>query len=199
VLKLFLKSILIVIGVAFGLFCLLLASYGAIRLHGWSQTGRFAPPHYPGLEKFDIITFAAEPLRAFLEIGGSAFIIALSLYGLVIVIFIFWRGLAWLNNLPYVLPLAFVLVFSAMIASVFTGRTDWILPASMLLGCVAFVIDWISLRRKGLPITARLSDMYPVSQQTAPAHPQRSAWVGLATAALLMLLAMMKIIAAFKS
>jgi hypothetical protein len=187
-----------VVGVAFGLFCLLLAYFGAIRLYGWSQTGRFAPPHYPGLEKFDVVTFAAEPLRAFLEIGGSVFVVAIGLLGSMAVILI-WRRSAWLNNLPHVLPLTFFLVFSAAVASVFTRHIDWILPASVLLGSVAVIVDGISLRRKGLPITARLSDAYAVSKQTAPLHSQQSAWVRLAIAALLMLLGIMKFVAALKS
>jgi hypothetical protein len=198
VLKFFLRPVLAVFGVAFGLFCLLLAHFGAIRLYGWSQTGRFAPPHYPGLEKFDVVTFAAEPLRAFLEIGGSFFVVAIGLLGLIAAILI-WRGPAWLNNLPLVLPLAFVLVFSGIVASVFTRHIDWILPASLLLGSVAFIIGGISLRRIGLPITAQLSDAYAVSRQTAPLHSQQSAWVRLAIAALLMLLGIMKFVATLKS
>jgi hypothetical protein len=197
--RLFLKPIFDLIGITFGLVCLLLANHGAIRLYGWSQTGRFAPPRYPELDKFDVITFATDPLRAFFEIGGSAFMVAISLHGLIIVFLIFWRGLSWLSTLPYLLPLTFVLMFSATIASVFTGHIDWLLPASMLLGSVAIVTDSISLRRMGLPLTARLSDAHAASLKTGPAHPQRSAWVGFAVAALLVLLAIMKIVDVLRS
>jgi hypothetical protein len=190
------KLFLIVIGFAFGLFCLLLANHGVIRLYGWSRTGRMAPPDYPGFERYDVISFSAEPLRAFLEVGGSAFLVAISLTGLMLVVLTFWRGPVWWRNLPDLLPVTFVLMFSGAIGGVFTGRADFILPGSLFLGSVAVLFGWIFLRLKGLPITARVSDVVAFTQRNGSARPQRPAWLGFATAALLTLLPIMKLMAA---
>ena len=74
--KLLARLVLIVTGIAFALFCLLLANLAAIRLYGWTQTGRFAPPTYPHLDRYDVITFSTEPLRLALEIGGNLVLFA---------------------------------------------------------------------------------------------------------------------------
>jgi hypothetical protein len=157
--KLLAKFVLIFIGVAFGVFCLFFAILGAIRFHGWIEVGRLAPPHYPGIEKYDVISFSTDPLRAVLEIGGNALLILMTGSGLVLVILMFRRGVEWMHKLPYVLPGIFVIVFWSTVGAVLVGRTDWVLPASFLLGGVAMGMNWMSLRKKGLPITARLSDM----------------------------------------
>jgi hypothetical protein len=78
-------------------------------------------------------------------------------------------GVEWMHKLPYVLPATFVIVFWNTVGAVLVGRTDWVLPASFLLGGVAIGMNWMSLRNKGLPITARLSDMTdtePLNRQT---------------------------------
>jgi hypothetical protein len=200
VLTLFAKFVLIVIGFAFGLFCMFLANIGTIRLYGWSQTGRLAPPHYPGLERYDVISFAAEPLRAVMEIGGNSFLVVISVCGLVAVILTFWRGLAWMRNWPHVLPFALVLVFWATAAAALVGRTDWILPASVVFGSVATGTGLMFLRQKGLAITARVSDVVVISQRNGSAHAQvPGRGLGIAAAALLALLAVMKLMAAFGS
>jgi hypothetical protein len=157
--KLLAKFFLIFIGVAFGVFCLFFAVLGAIRFHGWIEVGRLAPPHYPAIEKYDVISFSADPLRAVLEIGGNALLILMTVSGLVLVTLMFRWGVEWMRKLPYVLPAIFVIVFWSAVGAVLVGRTDWALPASFLLGGVAMGMNWMSLRKKGLPITARLSDI----------------------------------------
>jgi len=196
-LKLFAKMVLVVIGLAFGLFSLFLASVGAVRLHGWSVTGRLAPPNYPGLERFDIISFAAEPLRAAMEIGGNAFLVVINLCGLVALILTLRRGLTWIQNWPASLPLILVVVFWTTVAATVVGRTDWTLPASVLFGAAAVGIDWVILRRRGLSISARVSDVVARSPQTSFGLVQMSGRANVAIAALLALLAMLKVIASF--
>jgi hypothetical protein len=153
------KSLLVAVGIAFALFCLFLAIAGAIRFHGWIEVGRLAPPQYPGIERFDVISFRTDPLRASLEIGGNLFLILMALSGLAFVIQSFRRGMKWMSNLPYVLPLVCVAAFWATVASVLIGRTDWVLPASLLLGSGAFAMNWMTLRKNRLPINARLIDV----------------------------------------
>lgn len=199
-LKLFAQFVLIVIGVAFGLSCLILVYIGTIRLYGWSQTGRLAPPHYPGLERYDVISFAAEPLRAVMEIGGNSFLVAISVCAFLAVILTFWRGLAWMRNWPHVLLFALVVVFWATAAAALVGRTDWILPASVVFGSVATGIGLVFLRQKGLATTARVSDVVVISQRSGSAHAQvPGRGLRIAAAALLALLAIMKLVAAFGS
>jgi hypothetical protein len=165
VLKLLAKLVLWVIGFAFGLLCLFLANIGAIRLYGWSQTGRLAPPHYPGLERFDVVSFAAEPFRATMEIAGNSFLVVISVCGLVAVILTFRRGLDWLRYWRVSFVLAVVLVFWATVAAALVRHTDWIIPASVVLGSVATVFGWIQLRWDGLPIDTRVCDLPPASQR----------------------------------
>ena len=90
-LKLLARAVLILIGAALGLLCLFLAVLGVARLHSWSQTSRMAPPNYPGLERYDVISFAADPLRAAMEIGGNTLLIVIGLCGLAATIMTFWR------------------------------------------------------------------------------------------------------------
>jgi hypothetical protein len=59
-----------------------------------------APPQYPGIEKYDVISFSVDPLRATLELVGNAFLLAMMLLGLVAVIMMFRRGLEWIRNWP---------------------------------------------------------------------------------------------------
>lgn len=199
-LKLFAKLFLILVGLVFGLFCLFLANIGAIRLYGWSQTGRLAPPHYPRIEKYDVISFSADPLRAVLELGGNTFLVVVAMFGLVALILIFWRGLEWMRNWPHVLPLTLCAVFSATASATMVGRTDWILPGSVMLAAVAMGISWMLLWQKGLPISARVSDVPALSQRNGPAHVQaRGFGLRIALSAILVLLAIMKFMAAFRS
>jgi hypothetical protein len=51
-----------------------------------------APPHYPGIERYDVISFSTDPLRAALEIGGNALLILMTVSALFLVILMFWRG-----------------------------------------------------------------------------------------------------------
>jgi hypothetical protein len=51
-----------------------------------------APPHYPGIERYDVIFFSTDPLRAALEIGGNALLILMTVSALFLVILMFWRG-----------------------------------------------------------------------------------------------------------
>lgn len=122
-----------------------------------------APPQYPGIEKYDVISFSVDPLRATLELVGNAFLLAMMLLGLVAVIMMFRRGLEWIRNWPYVLPGSLVLAYWATVATTLVGRDDWIIPASLLLGAVSIGSDWISLRQHGMPFSARVSDMMAAS------------------------------------
>ena len=199
-LKLFVKLFLILAGLLFGLFCLVLANHGAIRLYGWSQTGRLAPPHYPGIARYDVISFDADPLRAALEIAGNAFLVVTAVLGLVAVILIFWRGLAWIQRWPDVLPFTLLAVFWATVSATMVGRTDWIIPTAVLFATLATGIGWMSLRQMGLPISSRVSDVVAVSQRNAFANPQKGGrGVQIATTAGLTLLAIMKLVAVFGS
>ena len=105
------KFVLIFIGVAFGAFCLFFVILGAIRFHGWIAVGRLAPPHYPGIEKYDVISFSTDLLRAALQIGGNALLILMTGSGLVLVILMFRWGVEWMHKLPYVLPAIVVIAF----------------------------------------------------------------------------------------
>jgi hypothetical protein len=51
----------------------------------------------------------------------------------------------------------------ATVAATLVGRDDWIIPASLLLGAVSIGSDWISLRQRGMPLSARVSDMMAAS------------------------------------
>jgi hypothetical protein len=199
-LKLLARAFLITIGFAFGVFCLFLASVGAIRLHGWSETGRLAPPHYPGIEKFDVISFSADPLRAALEIGGNGLLVVVAVSGLVALVFIFRRGLEWMSSWPVVLPLTLYALFLATAAATIVGRTARVLPASLVLGSAAACVGWMCLRQRGLSISARVSELGAVLEQNAPAHVrERGRVLQITGGALLVLLAIMKLMAAFRS
>jgi hypothetical protein len=82
---------------------------------------------------------------------------------LVAVIMMFRRGLDWIRNWPYVLPRSLVIAYWATIAATLVGRDDWIIPASLLLGAVSIDSDWTSLRQRGMPLSARVSDMMAAS------------------------------------
>jgi hypothetical protein len=199
-LKLFVKLFLILAGLLFGLFCLVLANHGAIRLYGWSQTGRLAPPQYPRIARYDVISFGADPLRAALEISGNAFLVVIAVLGFVAVILMFRRGLAWMQHWPDVLPLTLLAVFWATASATMVGHTDWIIPTSVLLAALATGIGWMSLRQMGLPISSRVSDVAAVSQRNAFANPQkRSRGMQIAMTAGIILLAIMKLAAVFGS
>ena len=199
-LKLFVKLFLILAGLLFGLFCLVLANHGAIRLYGWSQTGRLAPPHYPGIARYDVISFDADPLRAALEIAGHAFLVVVAVLGLVAVILMFRRGLAWIHHWPNVLPFTLLAVFWATASATMVGRTDWIIPTSVLFAALAMGVGWMSRRQMGLPISSRVSDVVAVSQRNAFANSQkRGRGLRIATIAGLILLAVMKLVAVFGS
>lgn len=129
--NLFAKLFLTVVGVAFGIYCLFLASLGAIRLHGWTQTGRLVPSHYPRLDRYDVISLNADPLRFVLEIGGNLFLVAMALFGLVAVILTFRRRLEWTLNWPDVLPFTLTMVFLAT-ASASWSRLIWITAISAI-------------------------------------------------------------------
>ena len=199
-LKLFVKLLLILAGLLFGLFCLFLANLGAIRLYGWSQTGRLAPPHYPGIARYDVISFHADPLRAAMEIAGNTFLVVTAVCGLVAVVLIFRRGLAWIRHWPNVLPSTLLTVFWATASATIVGRTDWIIPMSALFAALATGAGWMSLRQMGLPISSRVSDVVALSQRNAVANPQkRRQGAEIAIAAGLALLGIMKLVAVFKS
>ena len=51
----------------------------------------------------------------------------------------------------------------ATVATTLVGRDHWIIPASLLLGAVSIGGDWISLRQRGMPFSARVSDMMAAS------------------------------------
>lgn len=193
------RRLLIAIGLAFALFCLLLVNIAAIRLYGWSQTGRFAPPTYPRLDRYDVISFSTEPLRLVLEIGGNAFLFVTALCGLVAVILMFVRGLRWLHNWPDVLPLTLLMVFLATASATLVGHTDWVLPVSAILGLLTAGAGWISLWRRGQPLSARVSDAAKAAESARrpDVEPRGSGW-RIAAAALLFLLALEKLFSAFR-
>jgi len=185
---------LMVIGVVFGLFCLLLGYIGTIRLYGWSQTGRLAPPHYPGLERFDLISFATDPLRAALEIGGNSLLVVISACGLVAVILTFRGGLDWIRNYPAFLPATFVAAFWATASAALVRHTEFAIPAAALLGSIAFVVQWIALRQKGFALTARVSDAAIFSQRSGPAPVRRPGrGLRIALALVLVIVSLMKL------
>jgi len=181
-------------GAALGLLCLFLAVLGVARLHSWSETGRMAPPNYPGLERYDIISFAADPLRFTMEIGGNTLLVAIGLCGLAATIVTLWRGLDWTQNWPAFLPLTISLVFCGAVAATFVGRIDWILPQSVLLGALAIGIDWVRLRHQGLPITARLSQVVVSPNPVGSERAHKGVGIRIALAALIVLLAILKLI-----
>lgn len=189
---------LMVIGVVFGLFCLLLGYIGTIRLYGWSQMGRLAPPHYPSLERFDVISFANDPLRAALEIGGNSLIVVTNACGLVAVILTFRGGLDWIRSYPAFLPATFVAVFWAAASATLVRKTEFVIPAVALLGSIAFVAQWITLRQKGFALTARVSDAAIFSQRSAPAPARRPGrGLRIALALVLVIVGLMKLGAVF--
>ena len=87
-----------------------------------------------------------------------------------------------------------VLVFLAAISATLVGRTDWALPASLLSAFIATGYQWMTLRQQGLPFTARYADEVAAFTQNAPASAQKPSWLGFATAALMTLLAVMKLV-----
>jgi hypothetical protein len=88
----------------------------------------------------------------------------------------------------------------ATASATMVGRTDWIIPTSVLFAALATGIGWMSLRQTGLPISSRVSDVVAVSQRSGFASPQkRSHGVQIAMAAGLTLLAIMKLVAVFGS
>jgi hypothetical protein len=176
-----------VIGIVFELFCLFLMYIGAIRLLGWSITGRLAPPNYPGLERFEVISFATDPSRAILEVGGNSFLIVISACGIVAAILTLRQGLAWTRIFPAFLPATFVAVFWAAASATLVKHTEFAIPGAALLGFCVFVAQWISLRNKGFALTARVSEATIFSQQSwsnpAPARkPGRGLRIALALA-----------------
>jgi hypothetical protein len=193
-LKLFARAVLILIGAALGLLCLFLAVLGVARLHSWSETGRMAPPNYPGLERYDVISFAADPLRAAMEIGGNTLLVVIGLCGLAATIMTFWRGLDWIQNWPAFLPLTISVVFWGAVAATLVGRIDWLLPESVLLGALAIGIEWVRLRHEGRPITARVSQVVVSSNRVGSERVHKGVGIRIAVAALIVLLAVLKLI-----
>ena len=193
-LKLLARVVLILMGVALGLLCLFLAVLGVARIHSWSETGRMAPPNYPGLERFDVISFAADPLRAAMEIGGNTLLVVIGLCGLAATIMTLWRGLGWIQNWPAFLPLTISMVFWGAVAATFVGRIDWILPESALLGALAIGIDWVRLRHQGLPITARVSQVVVSPNRADSERSHKGVGMRIAVAAMIFLLAILKLI-----
>jgi hypothetical protein len=140
------KFVLKPVGIALALFCLYLAIVGAIRFHGWIEVGRFAPPHYPGIERFPVISFKADPLNAALEIGGNLLFILMALSGIVVVIQLFRRGAGWITSFPFALPPIVVFVFLSTVWFVLAGRTDLVLPVALFEGAIVIAADRMLLR-----------------------------------------------------
>jgi hypothetical protein len=154
------KFLLNVIGIVFGLFSLLLAYVAAMRLYGWCETGRLAPPHRAMMDIYEVISYGGDPVRFVLEVGGNVFLLAMGILGVVTMFFLNRRGADGARNWPYLVPCVLIAVFWATVAAALGARrASWILPAATLFGLLGVGVAWSTLRERGLPINARISDM----------------------------------------
>ena len=154
------KILLAVVGLVFGLFSLVLAYVGGMRLYGWCETGRLAAPHRAMMDMYEVISFGSDPVRFVLEVGGNVFLLAMGILGVVTVFFLNRRGMDGVRNWPYLIPPVLIAVFWATVAAALGAkRASWILPASTLLGLLGAGVAWYTLWKRGLPINARISDM----------------------------------------
>lgn len=140
------KTFLKAIGFAFGLFCLSMTYASGIRLYSRLSAHQSVAPQ--------------DGVSAALDIGGNVLLLIVSILGVVTILYIARKGLDLIRSWPYVAPGILIAVFWAtMAATLGAGRMTWVLPAAGVGILMGLAAGWSTLRRHGLPITARGSDV----------------------------------------
>jgi|GEM_PF-6287862 len=146
------------IGFAFGLLCLLITYFSGVRFYEHLLLDR-APDQ--GL------SFA-------LDLAGNGLLLSMSILGIVAVILINRRGLdGVIQNWPYLatggLFAMLIATPAAGLSAAFYGQPmSFVLAFALFWGLAGLWSSWSVLKKQGLPINARASDVSAARKQDAP-------------------------------
>lgn len=160
------------VGFAFAFFCLLTTYFSGIRFYEHLLLDQVP---YQGL------SFA-------LDLAGNGLLLCMSILGVVAAIVINRGRLDEVTqNWPYIAIGILIMAFSATMAAGLVGPAHGqgmtlVLPAAIVWGLIGLWAAWRVLRERGLPITARGSDVSAAKKQDAPtpiatsSRQRRSIW-----------------------